>query len=191
MNIKHLSTCLLTLGLGLSVGTCCFASYAAAPVAPQTAPDSKALPSPPAQAEVTLNGKSVTIDYNTPFIRGRKIMGGLVPYGKVWRTGANPATSLKTSVALKIGTASVPAGSYTLYTLPSEGTWMLIINKQTGQWGTVYNQSQDLARVAMQKHMLPHPQDKMSISFEHTSGASTELHVRWENTDVSVPVVAE
>jgi hypothetical protein len=68
---------------------------------------------------------------------------------------------------------------------------MLIINKQTGQWGTVYNQSQDLARVAMQKHMLPHPQDKMSISFEHTSGASTELHVRWENTDVSVPVVAE
>lgn len=150
-----------------------------------------ALPSPPAMASVTLNGKDVTIHYNTPFIRGRKIMGGLVPYGRVWRTGANPATSLKTAVNLKVGEATVPAGSYTLYTLPSEGTWMLIINKQTGQWGTVYDQSKDLVRVEMKKAMLPQPQEKMSISFEHTQGGSTELHVRWETTDVSVPVTAQ
>jgi hypothetical protein len=150
-----------------------------------------ALPSPPAEAEVKLDGKAVTIHYNTPFMRGRKIMGGLVPYGKVWRTGANPATSFTTAVNLKVGSASVPAGAYTLYTLPSEGTWMLIINKQTGQWGTVYDESKDLVRVEMKKAMLPTPQEKMSISFENTHGASTELHVRWETTDVSVPITAQ
>ena len=150
----------------------------------------KPLPSPAAQANVTLNGKSVTIHYNAPSMRGRKIMGGLVPYGEVWRTGANPATSLTTATALKIGTADVPAGSYTLYTLPTASAWMLIINKQTGQWGTKYDQAQDLVRVEMKKSTLPQPQEKMSINFEHTQGATTELHIRWETTDVSVPVSA-
>jgi hypothetical protein len=151
----------------------------------------KPMLSPPAKASVELDGKQVTIDYSAPSMRGRKIFGGLVPYGKVWRTGANPATTLKTAVNLKIGTATVPAGTYTLYTLPSETTWKLIINKQTGQWGTVYNQSQDLARVDMQKNTPPQPQEKMSISFENTQGNQTQLHVRWDSTDVSVPVVAQ
>ena len=151
----------------------------------------KPLPSPPAQASVELSGKAVTIDYSTPSMRGRKIFGGLVPYDKVWRTGANPATTLKTAVDLKIGTATVPAGTYTLYTLPSETTWKLIINKQTGQWGTVYNEPQDLARVDMQKDALPQPQETMSISFENTEGNKTQLHVRWDTTDVWVPVVAQ
>ncbi len=151
----------------------------------------KPLPSPPAKAEVSLGGKDVSIVYNTPSMRGRKIMGGLVPYGKVWRTGANPATTLKTAANLKIGTATVPAGTYTLYTLPSAGTWKLIINKQTGQWGTDYDEKQDLARVDMKKSALPSPQEKMSISFENTHGNSTDLHVKWETTDVSVPVTAQ
>ncbi len=151
----------------------------------------KPMPSPPAKAAVEMGGKQVTVDYNTPFMRGRKIFGGLVPYDKVWRTGANPATTLKTATDLKIGTATVPAGTYTLYTLPSETTWKLIINKQTGQWGTVYNESQDLARVDMQKNTLPKPQEQMSISFEKTHGNHTQLHVRWDTTDVWVPVVAQ
>jgi hypothetical protein len=177
--------------------TLTFTSLAApAAVAPQTAKSDSAsanapLLSPAAVADLTLGGRQVTIHYNRPLMRGRKIMGELVPYGKVWRTGANPATSLTTAADLKIGAATIPAGSYTLYTLPSEGTWMLIINKQTGQWGTEYNQSLDLARVPMQKATLPSPQEKMSISFEDTHGQSTQLHVRWENTDVSVPVVAQ
>ncbi len=151
----------------------------------------KPMLSPPAKASVELGGKPVTIDYNTPSMRGRKIFGGLVPYDKVWRTGANPATTLKTAVDLKIGAATVPAGTYTLYTLPSETTWKLIVNKQTGQWGTVYNESQDLARVDMQKGTLPQPQEKMSISFEKTHGNQTQLHIRWDTTDVWVPVVAQ
>jgi hypothetical protein len=180
--------CFLAFALLLTVAAAPAALYASPQMA-SAAP--KMLPSPPADANVTLSGKSVTIHYNTPSIRGRKIMGGLVPYDKVWRTGANPATLLKTAVALKIGGAMVPAGSYTLYTLPSAGTWKLIINKQTGQWGTEYDQSQDLARVDMEKKMLTSPQEKMSISFENTRGGSTELHVRWETTDVWVPVVAQ
>ena len=122
-------------------------------------------PSPPAQAEVTLNGKAVTIHYNSPRMRGRKIMGELVPYGKVWRTGANPATSFVTDADLMIGDLHVPAGKYTLYTLPAApGTpWQLIINKQTGQWGTEYNQGQDLGRTPMQHSTLSSPQENMSI----------------------------
>ena len=82
-------------------------------------------------------------------MRDRKIFGELVPYGQVWRTGANAATSLKTDVDLTIGGASVPAGSYTLYSIPEEKKWKLIINKETGQWGTKYDEKQDLARVDM------------------------------------------
>ncbi len=151
----------------------------------------KPLASPPEKAAVQLNGNPVSIAYNSPSMRGRKIFGGLVPYGKVWRTGANPATTLTTAANLKIGTATVPAGTYTLYTLPSQGTWQLIINKQTGQWGTVYNQSQDLARVDMKKDTLPAPQEKMTISFEDTQGSTTQLHIRWDTVDVSVPVTAQ
>ena len=151
----------------------------------------KPMPSPPASAQVHLTAGDVHISYNSPRMRGRKIFGGLVPYGKVWRTGANPATTIKTTAALKIGSANVPAGTYTLYTLPSEGTWKLIINKQNGQWGTVYHESQDLARVEMHKKMLSSPQQDMSISFENTHGNHTQLHVRWAKTDVWVPVVAQ
>src|SRR5947207_10019570 len=97
--------------------------------------DKSKRPSPPGTAEVTLKGKKITIDYSRPFMKGRKIMGELVPYGKVWRTGANEATTLTTEADVNIGGANVPAGTYTLYTLPSEGTWKLIINKQTGQSG--------------------------------------------------------
>ena len=159
---------------------------------PMNGAQTKQLPSPPAVAEARLAGKAVTIHYNTPSIRGRKIMGGLVPYGKVWRTGANPATSFVADTDLTIGTLHVPAGKYTLYTLPAApGTpWMLIINKQTGQWGTEYDQAQDLGRTPMHAGTLPSTQEIMSISFEKTSGASTQLHVKWEKTDEFVDVKA-
>ncbi len=151
----------------------------------------KPIASPSETASVSLNGKDVTIHYNSPRMKGRKIMGGLVPYGKVWRTGANPATTLITSTNLMIGTLNVPAGTYTLYTLPSENQWLLIVNKQTGQWGTVYKEDQDLGRAPMTAKTLSSPQENMSISFEHTHGAMTELHIRWETTDEYVPVRAE
>lgn len=124
-------------------------------------------------------------------MRGRKIFGGLVPYDKVWRTGANEATSFVTQADLKIGGTEVPAGSYTLYTLPNPTRWLLILNKQTGQWGTVYNEPMDLARIPMESKPLSPPQEKMSISFENTVGNSTELHIKWDTTNQYVPVTAQ
>ena len=153
--------------------------------------DKSKRPSPPGTAEVTLKGKKITIDYSRPSMRGRKIMGGLVPYGEVWRTGANEATTLKTEVALDIAGAKVPAGTYTLWTLPSEGTWKLIINKQTGQWGTEYHQDRDLVRVDMQKSHIQHPVEKFTMSFDKKSDNTANLVMDWENTRVSVAIKAE
>jgi hypothetical protein len=150
--------------------------------------DKSQRPSPPATAECTIKGKKVTISYGRPSVRGRKIVGGLVPYGKVWRTGANEATALTTETDLNIGGAKVPAGSYTLYTLPSEGAWKLIINKQTGQWGTVYHEDQDLARVDMKKSALAVPVEQFTISLDPTGPDGADLIMEWENTRVSVPL---
>lgn len=151
----------------------------------------KPLLSPPATAEVALNGKDITIHYNAPSLRGRKMIGGEDPYGQVWRTGANPATTLITKAHLKIGTLDVPAGTYTIYTLPNVDQWLLIINKQTGQWGTEYHQERDLGRTPMKSKTLSSPQEKMSISFENTKGNSTELHVKWDKADEYVDITAE
>jgi hypothetical protein len=151
-----------------------------------------AKPTSPAEtASVELKSGSITVKYAAPSMRGRKVMGELVPYGKVWRTGANEATTFATNTALKIGGTTVPAGTYTLFTLPSANQWLLIINKQTGQWGLEYHQEQDLARIPMKSAKLASPQEQMSISFENTSGNSTELHVKWENTDESVTIAAQ
>jgi hypothetical protein len=151
----------------------------------------KTMPSPPATATVALAGKEITVNYNSPRMRGRKIMGGLVPYGEVWRTGANPATTLITPVDLVIGDLKVPAGTYTLFTLPTADKWTLIVSTKTGEWGIPYPEGSDLGRTPMMKKSLPSPQENMSISFEHTAGNKTQLHVKWETTDVWVPVVAQ
>lgn len=145
--------------------------------------------SPPGQATLSFaDGKTVTIDYSRPSMRNRKIFGGLVPYDQVWRTGANAATSLKTNVDLDIGGTSVPAGNYTLYTLPGMKSWQLIVNKQTGQWGTEYNQSQDLARIPMKVTQRSSGLETFTISFDKTGGDSGVLKLEWENTLASVDV---
>jgi hypothetical protein len=148
-------------------------------------------PSPPATADVTLAGKQITIKYSRPSMRGRKIMGELVPYGQVWRTGANEATTLTTPVALKIGSADVPAGESTLWTLPGQNDWKLIINKQTGQWGTEYDEKQDLARVAMQRSTLPQPVEQFLISWHKVNDRKADLVLEWETTRVSIAVEAK
>ncbi|HWZ52264.1 MAG TPA: DUF2911 domain-containing protein [Granulicella sp.] len=148
------------------------------------------LASPARHAQVSFGSgpAAINISYNSPSIRGRKIMGGLVPYGKIWRTGANPATTLVTTADIHIGTLAVPAGTYTLYTLPGQQDWLLIVNKQIGQWGTEYHQDKDLGRVPMQAAARTSPQESMSISFENTTSDATQLHIRWENTDRYVPI---
>ena len=143
--------------------------------------------SPPGQAAVTIGAASITIDYARPSMRGRKIMGELVPYDKVWRTGANAATTLKTTAALDFGGTVVPAGTYTLYTLPGEKAWKLIINKQTGQWGTQYDQAQDLARIGLKVGATAAPVEQFTITLTGTGAAAGLLTMEWENTKLTIP----
>jgi hypothetical protein len=170
----------------LAVGVATFGAVLVTAISAQ-----QKMASPPGAADVTLKGKQITIAYSRPSMRGRKIMGDLVPYGQVWRTGANEATTLTTAIDLNIGGTNVPAGKYTLWTLPSESTWTLIINKQTGQWGTEYHEDQDLARVDMQKSQTAQPVEQFTISWKKNSDASADLVMEWENTRVSVPVKAK
>ena len=170
----------------LAVGVSLFMLIAVLAVPQQPPQDKSKRPSPHETASVTLKGKKITIDYGRPFLKGRKVGQELAPYGKVWRTGADEATTLNTEIDLNIGGIKVPAGSYTLYTLPSEGTWKLIINKQTGQWGTKYDESQDLGRVDMKKTDLPQSVEQFTISFDKKGESTVDLNLDWENTRVSV-----
>ena len=146
--------------------------------------------SPPAQAEGMIGEAHVTIDYSRPSKRGRVIFGELVPWGKVWRTGANAATTLTTDRDLVIGGAEVPAGTYTLYTIPSaEGAWKLIINKQTGQWGTQHDAAQDLARMDMQVAQVEEPVEQFTIEVEPDGDAGV-LRLTWDTTAATVPIAA-
>ena len=162
-------------------------------IKPALQAEGQPLLSPPATADVTLNGKAVTIHYNSPRIKGRTVGVEVAPYGKIWRTGANPATTLITATNLKIGTLDVPAGTYTIYSLPeAPGTpWQLIINKQTGQWGTVYKPEMDLGRTPMTAKPVSPPQEAMSITFENVHGKKGELHVRWADVDEYVKIEAK
>jgi hypothetical protein len=144
------------------------------------------LPSPRDSVQLLLQGKQLVVNYGRPSMRGRKIMGGVVPYGKVWRTGANAATGFTTQSDLMIGGILLPRGSYTLYTLPSANQWKLIINKQTGQWGTVYSSKFDVARIPMKKKSLADTIEKFTISIEQISDTAGVLKLAWEKTQLSV-----
>ena len=130
----------------------------------------------------------IEISYGAPSVRGRTIYGTVVPYDRWWRAGANEATSFSTDRPIRIGDLTVPAGSYTLDVLPAQSGWQLIVNKQTGQWGTQYDQSQDLGRVPMVVSNLPAPQETLSYSFDHITPGSAILHIRWADKDAAVPV---
>lgn len=155
--------------------------------APLPGPAPKPPLSPPADAKVRLNGKKISVRYSSPQMRGRKIMGSLVPYSSVWRTGADAATGFTTSADLLIEGTHLPAGNYTLYTLPaapdSGHPWLLLFNQQTGQWGTVYDSGRDFARIPMHSAPVSSPQQSMRISFRKIADNAVELHVTWEMTD--------
>lgn len=139
--------------------------------------------SPADSVRATVGGANVAINYQRPSMRGRVIFGGVVPWDAVWRTGANTATSFTTDRNLVIGGVPVPAGAYTLWSIPGRTGWQLVINKQTGQWGTVYNQDQDLARIPMTVERLTSPVEQFTIAI-----ADGRLSLAWDDTRASVPI---
>jgi hypothetical protein len=171
----------LWIGAGL-----CLAIGVAVAVAQQ---DKSSRPSPPAKAECKLTGgNTVTVDYSSPRAKGRKIFGGIVPFDKVWRAGANEATAFVTDTDLTVGGTAVPAGKYTLFTIPEASKWTLIISKTTGEWGTAYSgPAADLARIEMKVTKLPAPEENFSIAFDQ-GGASCTMRIDWETTRASVNV---
>jgi Protein of unknown function (DUF2911) len=146
--------------------------------------------SPPVSTSAVIGGDHITIDYYAPSMHGRKIMGNLVPYDEVWCTGANYATKITTEADLDLNGLKVPKGSYSIWTLPNEKQWMLIINKQTGQFHLNYDPSQDFARVKMNLKTLPSPVETFKIEVQPSGGAANKgtLSVMWETTDAWVPV---
>jgi len=152
--------------------------------------------SPPAETSVTIDGKTLSIRYSAPSMRGRKIFGdgGVVSHDStypVWRAGANAATSFHTDADLNIGGLSVPKGDYTLFVLVNADPWQLIINKQTGQWGLAYKQDMDLGRVRMTMAKPSSPIETYKMTLSSTGGKSGKLQLEWENVIASVPITVK
>ena len=133
----------------------------------------------------------VLVDYGRPHQRGRKIFGNVVPWGQVWRTGANAATQLITNSPLLIGGTPVPPGTYTLWTVPSASGAQLIINKQYGQWGTDYDASHDLVHLPLTRSDLATPVEQFTIAIEPSGSTGGNLVMRWENTQYSIPITVQ
>src|ERR1700719_704317 len=171
------------------VGSALLASLAVASIALVAQQDKSSRPSPPAKAECKLaNGKTVTVDYSSPRAKGRKIVGGLVPYGQIWRAGANEATTFVTTGDVNVGGKPVPAGKYTIFTIPGEDKWTLVISKKTGEWGTAYpGPDNDLARIDMKVSKLFSPVENFTVAFDQAGGGCT-LKLEWEPTEASVDV---
>src|SRR6267378_551982 len=151
--------------------------------------DKASRPSPAAKASCALaDGKTITVDYSSPRAKGRKIFGGLVPYGEVWRAGANEATTFVTTADLMVGGTHVPAGGYTIFAIPNKDKWALVISKKTGEWGTNYpGPENDLARIEMKVSALPAAAENFTIAFDKASSGCV-LRMDWETTRASVDI---
>ena len=146
-------------------------------------------PSPPASAKCSFaDGKSIKVAYSSPRAKGRKIYGGLVPYGEVWRTGANEATTFVTDSGVTIDGKDIPAGNYTMFTVPNADKWSLIINKKTGEWGIPYKyESDEVGRYDMSVSKTSAPVENFTISF-HEMGTGCHMYLDWENTRATVEI---
>jgi len=139
--------------------------------------------SPPKTAEGSINGADITVNYSSPGVKGREVFGGLVPLGKVWRAGANEATLFETSKDIKVGGEALPAGKYSFFIIPNEGTSTFIFNKQTGQWGTQYDESQDVLRVNVPSQQTSSLTENLTYEI-HDDG----MLVKWEYGQAKVAI---
>lgn len=159
---------------------------AAAQAQDAKAPEDKTKrPSPPATATAVVNGTTVTIDYSRPSAKGRPVFGTLVPYGQVWRTGANEATTFTVSKAVKIEGKTLPAGKYGLFTIPTATAWTVIFNKVPNQWGAFkYSAADDILRVSVPAKKTAAPVEQFDI----TVNKSGVVALKWENTEADFTV---
>ena len=148
-------------------------------------------PSPGQTIRQDFGISSVELNYSRPGMKGRKIFGDLVPWGKVWRTGANSATRIKFSDDVTIGGQSLKAGEYAIYTVPNEKEWEFIINKGSANWGTDYKQEDDILRVKTTPVKLDQSVETFTMQFANVKSNSTDLQLMWDKTLVSVPITTD
>ena len=145
--------------------------------------------SPHEQATVTVAGKKITVEYGRPYKKGRDLFGGLVPWGQVWRTGADEATTLTTDADLTIGNLKVPKGKYSLFTIPTEKAkeWPLIVNKEADQWGAYkYDKTKDLGRTVLKVEAAPASVEQLTVALEaQADKKSALLKFSWDKTVAS------
>ena len=143
--------------------------------------------SPHVKSEWTIDGANISITYGRPSLKGRVPGKDVDPYeGREWRTGADEATTLTIDKPVKFGSLAVPAGTYTLYTMPTGSAWQLVVSKKTGQWGIPYPKDEDLGRAPMTVSKTPKPAELLTISIQDTPAGGT-LHVDWGTTRASIP----
>ena len=139
-------------------------------------------PSPPATAKGMIGDAEIVINYSQPGVKGREIWGGLVPYGKVWRTGANEATTFETSADLTLGGKTLPAGKYSLFTIPEKDKWTFIFNSVSDQWGAYsYDKSKDVLRVTATSKNSGKMMERMTFKI-----ADGEIQLWWDELVVSL-----
>ncbi len=143
--------------------------------------------SPAETAKFDQNGLTVQVDYCRPYKKGRGIFGKLLPYGQVWRTGANEATIFDVKQTIKVGDKTLKAGKYTLWTIPNADKWTVIMNEETGQWGTNYDEKKDVLRVDVPVGKSVEMMEQFKIDFAAAEGGA-DMVLRWDNTEVKVPI---
>jgi hypothetical protein len=151
-----------------------------------------ARPSPPDSIAVALGGQTVKLCYGRPSARGRRVMGALVPYGQPWRLGANEATTIHLPFAAEIGGVRVGPGTYTLYAIPGETEWRLVVNRAVDRWGIPIDDAvrrQDVGAATVRVERLAQPVETLTLRFEPPRGRGTALVIEWERTRVRVPIV--
>jgi hypothetical protein len=149
--------------------------------------------SPAKESSVQMNGKTINISYSAPSMRGRKIFGegGIEAGSHVWRAGADEATCIHTDAALDINGLAVPAGDYSLWVDLDAGKWQLIVNKQTGQFGTDYDKSQDFGRIAMTMSKPPAPIEQFKITLAAAGANKGKLELAWESIVATVNITVK
>ncbi len=174
-----LTTAALTLAFGAS------AAFA------QSAVETPA-PSPKARAEQRVGITDFAIDYSSPGVKGRPIWGALVPYNQLWRTGANSATKLTASRDFSFGGKAIPAGSYSIFTIPTSSSWTVILNSDWEQGGTdSYDEKKDVARITVTPEPLPAVRERMTFLYSDTTDSSANLDLEWEKLRVRIPLTVD
>ena len=162
-----------------------FSAFVLSALSSNAQDDKSKRPSPPAEVSGTVEGTDITINYSRPSVKGRTIFGELEPYGKVWRTGANEATTFEVSTDVEVEGQPLPAGKYALFTIPTEDDWTVVFNKTADQWGAFnYDEAEDALRV----EVTPEETDDLTEQLTFEIGDDGEVTMRWANTAVSFDV---